>query len=227
MEYFFSLADVCIKVTSSFPLLDNDSTNEFFLDKAPFISPDLKIEYVPVDSIPVPEDIRYEEARRIYIGERETAATFFSAMPGIPPYAWVPRRYLSLGKLMCYYLPGNEPLMNYKRNILTFMDLEATLLHFGAVILHASLIRWNNTAIVFSAPSSTGKSTQAELWKQYAGAEILNGDRAALRKKDGVWHGYGLPYAGSSGIYRNEHAPLRAIVALKQERENNIRKLKE
>ena len=70
-----------------------------------------------------------------------------------------------------------------------------------------------------------GKSTQAELWRQYEGAEILNGDRAALRKKNGIWHGYGLPYAGTSGIYRNESAPLKVIVALRQATENRIRRI--
>lgn len=225
MEYFFQLADVRIRVESPFPLLDNESTIEFFSDTEKDICPNLEISYLPVNELPAPEDIRYEEARRVYTGEGDSAATLFSEMPGIPAYAWVPRESLSRGKLICYYLPGKEYLMNYKRNILTLMDLEATLLHFNAIIMHASLIRWNEQAIIFSAPSGVGKSTQAELWKQYAGADILNGDRAALRKKDGVWHGYGLPYAGTSGIYRNENAPLRAIVALRQAPENSIRKL--
>ena len=36
---------------------------------------------------------------------------------------------------------------------------------------------------------------------------------------------YGLPFAGSSGIYCNESAKIKAIVLLKQAKENRIRKL--
>ena len=225
MEYFLNLAGLSIRVHSYFTLHENESTKEFFSDLDQNFNPDLEISYLCVNELPVPEDIRYEEARRIYTGEGDGAATFFSAMPGISPYAWVPRTSLNKGKLICYYLPGSEYLMNYARNIIMLMDLEATLLHFNAIIMHASLIRWNDRAVLFSAPSGTGKSTQAELWKQYEGAEILNGDRAALRRKDEIWEGYGLPYAGTSGIYRNENAPLHAIVALRQAPDNSIRKL--
>lgn len=31
--------------------------------------------------------------------------------------------------------------------------------------LHASVINWKDKGILFSAPSGTGKSTQADLWK--------------------------------------------------------------
>ena len=42
--------------------------------------------------------------------------------------------------------------------------------------------------------------------------EVLNGDRAAIRQIDGVWQAFGLPFAGTSGIYRCESAPVAAIV---------------
>ena len=51
------------------------------------------------------------------------------------------------------------------------------------------------------------------------------GDRAALRPGPDGWRAYGLPYAGSSGIYRNEHAPVAAIVLLGQAKENSIRRV--
>ena len=61
------------------------------------------------------------------------------------------------------------------------------------------------------------------MWAGARGADILNGDRAGLRQTDGVWTAYGLPFAGSSGIYRNESAPIAAIVALRQAPHNQIR----
>ena len=225
MEYFYRIADIRIRAESPFPILENNFTKEFFSDAAADAEADLVIEYRPVDALPEAEDIRYEETRRVYTGQGVGSATFFSATPLAPPYAWVPRDTIRQGKLVCHYLPDNERRMKHANNVITLMDLEATLLHFNALILHASLIRWNGMGVVFSAPSGTGKSTQAELWAQHAGAEILNGDRAALRQRDGVWHAYGLPYSGTSGIYRNERVPLGAVVALRQSSENSIRRI--
>ncbi len=225
MLYYLSLVGVVIRVEAPFLLFDNDSTKDFYSDKALNSTPDLDFIYRPVDDLPEPENVRYKEDRRVYTGEGIDTSTFFSAVPGGKPYAWVSREDLFQGKLVCCYTPGKEYLLNYKRNVLTLMDLEATLLHFNAVILHASFIRWNGKGIIFSAPSGTGKSTQADLWEKYAGAEILNGDRAALRRLDSAWRVYGLPYAGTSGIYRNESAPLTAVVALRQAKENSVRRI--
>ena len=61
-----------------------------------------------------------------------------------------------------------------------------------------------------------GKSTQADLWQRYEGAELLNGDRTVLRRIDGVWTAFGSPYAGSSNCFVNESRPVRAIVLLSQ-----------
>ena len=86
------------------------------------------------------------------------------------------------------------------------------------IVLHASYIIWNGRAILFTAPSGTGKSTQAEA----KNVEIINGDRAVLREKDGGMWSYSLPFAGSSGICVNKSAPLRAVVVLTQAAENSV-----
>ena len=203
----------------------SESTRHFIRQVETSVPYDLKLELVPVEKLPNRSDVRYEEPRRVYVGTGDDTGTYFSPYPDTPPYAFVSRALAGRGVLRCEYLPGKEEYMDYARNLIMLMDIEATLLDLGALILHASLVRWEGRGIVFSAPSGTGKSTQAELWEHFAGAEILNGDRAAIREKDGIWKGYGLPYAGTSGIYRNESAPLTAIVALRQAKENRIRRI--
>ncbi|MBR6951948.1 MAG: hypothetical protein IKH56_09520 [Oscillospiraceae bacterium] len=220
------LAGVRVAADVPFGMHESTPTAEFFRPAAEDERGDLELELVPVDRLPEMFDVRYEEPRRIYAGEGEGAGTYFKAHPDLPPYAFVSRRTVKDGCLRCEYLPGNEKYMDYADNLLTLMDLEATLLDFGALLLHASLIRWQGKGIVFTAPSGTGKSTQASLWEQHAGAEVLNGDRAALRVTDGAWRAYGLPYAGTSGIYRNESAPLAAVVALRQAGENRVRRIR-
>lgn len=104
--------------------------------------------------------------------------------------------------------------------------LETVLLHFGRGILHASCISLDGGAVVFTAPSGTGKSTQAELWRRFRGAEILNGDKTLLAELDGQEFACGLPLCGTSGICRNETVPLRAVVRLHQGTKNEITRLR-
>ena len=227
MRYLIKIADISILADVPYFLHSSISTDEFLFPASEISTnkTDLWFDIVQVGSLPEIEDVRYTEARRVYVGEGKSAGTFFSSYPGKPPYAFVSRCFSDEHIVVCKYLSGNEKYMNYARNLVTLIDLEATLLTFDALILHASLIRYKECSIIFSAPSGTGKSTQAELWKNFEGAEILNGDRAGLRKADGKWTAYGLPFAGTSGVYRNESAPVQAIVALRQAKENRIRKI--
>ena len=111
-------------------------------------------------------------------------------------------------------------------NLLDASELELMLTALEAFSLHSSLVRRREgDAVLFTAPSGTGKSTQADLWQKYAGSDTLNGDRSILRRVDGVWTAFGSPFAGTSGIYRNESAPVRALVVLRQAPENTIRRL--
>lgn len=95
------------------------------------------------------------------------------------------------------------------------------LAQYRQLVLHASYIcTRQGQAILFSAPSGVGKSTQAALWAQYAGAQVVNGDRALIRVEDGTANG--IFYAGTSGISRDRTAPIRAIILLHQGRENRL-----
>lgn len=111
-------------------------------------------------------------------------------------------------------------------SLLDVSELEILLSYFGAVSLHSSFIRKNGQAVLFTAPSGTGKSTQADLWREYRKAEIINGDRSMIRKLDSGWTAFGSPFAGSSSIYKNESVPIGAIVILRQAPYNEIRRLK-
>lgn len=107
--------------------------------------------------------------------------------------------------------------------LLNLLCLEQLLLELDALMLHASFVRFEGRGILFSGPSGIGKSTQARLWETFRGAQTLNGDRAAICCADGQWRAYGLPLAGSSRIFRNESAPIGAIVVLRQAPRNHIR----
>ena len=118
------------------------------------------------------------------------------------------------------YIPNNWLDYIGFGNVLSF---EKTLLPFNGLMLHCALIEQEGRGIAFSAPSQTGKSTQAALWEKYKGAQIINGDRAILRQIDGSIYIYGSPYAGSSNLFINKKIPLHAIIMLEQAKENTIK----
>lgn len=102
------------------------------------------------------------------------------------------------------------------------LKIERLLIGARRAILHASFVEWQGRGIAFTAPSGTGKSTQAALWEKYAGAETVNGDRMAFGLRAGRLWGFGIPIAGSSQIFRNLALPLGAVVLLEQGPENQI-----
>ncbi len=124
-----------------------------------------------------------------------------------------------------YYLKDHVRYFRTERQIFGAVCVEYVLSMYSGFVLHSSFVSWNNYGILFSAPSGTGKSTQASLWEKYEQAEILNGDRTALRFTDNAWYAYGMPYAGSSAIYRNESRLIAAIVVLDQGPENILEKM--
>lgn len=112
------------------------------------------------------------------------------------------------------------------KQLLSAMDLPHLLTVHDGFLLHASYIERQGRAILFTAPSETGKSTQARLWCDHAGAELVNGDRAAVRILDGEIFACGTPFSGSSPVRRNVSLPLDAIVYLSQAPENTITRLR-
>lgn len=103
--------------------------------------------------------------------------------------------------------------------------LEHLFYRYGGFILHSTHVGVGGRALLFSAPSGTGKSTQADLWEKYAGGELINGDRSLLRRKDGVWHAYGCPMSGTSSVHKQGCEPIHAIVMLSQGKENTVKRL--
>jgi hypothetical protein len=110
--------------------------------------------------------------------------------------------------------------------ILEAMEAEHLIARAGGFVFHCSYIDWQGKGILFTAPSETGKSTQAELWNQLRGAEIINGDRAAVRIEQDAIFAEGIPFSGSSVYCHNRSLPLAAVVYLAQAPVTTIRRLR-
>lgn len=110
-------------------------------------------------------------------------------------------------------------------DLFTQYGLPHCLPQFGKLLLHCAYILYHGKAILFTAPSGTGKTTQAALWQRYCGCEIINGDRAAVGLENGAVMAYGLPISGMSQDCRNITVPVAAIVKLSQAKENLVTRL--
>lgn len=101
------------------------------------------------------------------------------------------------------------------------------LTSFGGVLMHASVVEYKNKAVVFTAASGTGKTTQARLWNEYLNGRILNGDKVFFKEKDNLFETWGSPWKGSSPYAINDYAPLGAVIVLSQGKDNIIRPLED
>ena len=102
------------------------------------------------------------------------------------------------------------------------INAEEMLLRHRAAVLHCSVVDHGGQGILFSGPSGIGKSTQGALWEKVFGDHVINGDRGILRLQGEDVYAGGSPWCGSSGIYSGEHIPVKAIVLLRQGKENMI-----
>ena len=107
----------------------------------------------------------------------------------------------------------------------SLLALERRLVKKDSMILHCAYVEYQGEAILFSAPSETGKTTQANLWEKYRGSRTVNGDRSLLGKIDGRWTAQGWPVCGTSEVCNNEAIPIKAVVMLSQAKENKAERL--
>ena len=212
----FQIMGVTYRLESPFEIIIDDQICPFLAD--PVSGCDILIRFQPVDILPKPADGNWIEDI-CYTSN----GIYFRNYQDLPPYACL---QMADNEYICSYLPEFQHYLHYSDGILNMLGLEQQMLAYSSMMLHASFIRFQGKGILFTAPCGTGKSTQAALWEQFMEADILNGDRTGIRNIDGRWTGFGLPFAGTSRIYRNEQAPICAIVALSQAPENTISRLR-
>ena len=111
---------------------------------------------------------------------------------------------------------------NYSFQILNYTFIERLLLNTNAMILHSCFIEYQGQAILFTAPSGTGKTTQGKLWEKYESAHIVNGDRCLIQKYNNSFWACGYYLHGSAAECENKLLPIKAIVIVRQSSDDYI-----
>jgi len=96
------------------------------------------------------------------------------------------------------------------------------------LLFHSSVTVLDGKGYMFLGHSGTGKSTHSKQWKEaFPACELLNDDNPAVRIwPDGTVRVYGSPWSGKTPCYKNDSAPVQALVQLAQAPENKITRLK-
>lgn len=210
MIYEYSILGTTIHTNESIAMLhDFEATNTTGLE--PQIKWEIQdtadenrcygIQYVPPKSM--------ETMKRIFFSQKDKTQYLYSTKEDYSTFCLNRDIDCSSEVLMELFLIGFYSYMTKKETLL----------------MHASAVEHNGKAVVFTAPSGTGKTTQAELWATNLGAKILNGDKVFLKQETDGIHAWGSPWKGSSPYGCNESAPLQAIVVLEQAEANKIKKL--
>lgn len=101
------------------------------------------------------------------------------------------------------------------------------LLDRDVLLFHGSAISMDGKGYIFAAPSGTGKSTHARLWRERYGERVtmVNDDKPFLKITDGGVTVYGSPWDGKHRLSTNTAVPLKAIALIERAEENSIERI--
>ena len=158
------------------------------------------------------------ELKRFFGGyESEGEPDFFIAVSDED----IKREEFSNGRNNGYRLPS-AVLMYWaiQRQIVRFLSGQ------GVLLFHGSAICVNGRTYIFTAPSSTGKSTHSRLWRESLKEHdiiMVNDDKPFLKVEEGSVTAYGSPWRGKERLGCNMSAPVEAICNIAQGTKNVIR----
>ena len=222
-DYYFTLAGLRTVLRVPFEISISESMHPFLC--ASHEETDCTIVLRPSAQLPACSQDGAWHGLEYYDCHQGNFRIFYCNSPRTAAFAVT--EHFKNGNIEISVLPDSLSYFTGTAGIFNRIGMETLLLQHRGMLLHASLIKYAGKAIAFTGPSGVGKSTQADLWKQHYAAQIINGDRAVLRMDAAGWNAYGSPYAGTSGIYKNDSAPLAAIILLEQAKENSLQPLTE
>lgn len=129
-------------------------------------------------------------------------------------------------ELLCA-LEGREQKLHtgrYLETLAVCRGVSERMIDYDVLLFHGSAVAVDGEAYLFGAPSGTGKSTHARLWRRLFGqrAVMINDDKPFLKCAENEIIVYGNPWDGKHHLSANTSAPLKAVCILKQDAVNHI-----
>lgn len=220
MKFYLELGGVRFRFDSDCDIIVEESFAPFFRTCADVTDVNIKLRHsfsdAPLPQSPmVGEDLLmeyYDHGGRILCLAKGGEGRFLSSCLCAP----------DLREMTCWLNFPAGSGVDTLGNILRMIPMRRIMTEHRVLFFHASQIGLGDRGILFTAPSGTGKTTQAKLWRKFRGAEILCNDRTLT---DGRLT-YGFPTDGSEPVITGERRSLGAIVVLEQAPENTVRRLR-
>ena len=236
MQYFYKIADIVFCIEGDWPKLGQSRLKKYLIDAPADGKYDVRYKmFQECEHIEMPDLSKAVEVNKRHWLKRDDGG--YTMIDWIPEFSEKVLNRIDANadwseievRLCC------EDFSGLDKNFRAF-NAFGEMLHYvlfarSGIAIHSSCIKYADKTVLFSAPSGTGKSTHTRLWKKYyPDTVIINDDLPALRIfEDGdgnkTAYAYGTPWAGKTQTHENEFAPVRAIVFLKQAKENSIRKV--
>ena len=184
---------------------------------------------IKLAGIPIEVRCRYEENReflRDYILDAGAVLEpLFSVEPAEEDLQKIQDGFSKMDKaagLMTY-----RRKESYLENNAIHALLAEKLVAYDVLLMHGSALCMDGKAVIFTAPSGTGKSTHTRLWREMfddgsGRIWMINDDKPLLRIRDEEVQVFGTPWDGKHHLSRNASAPLKAIVRLERGKENRL-----
>ena len=222
MNRDYYIAQVHFVVHSDIPLEAYEAEEKFTVPVLPVVH-DIPVDISLVSEIQIPEgDDTKEESCRIWQeGEMEIRLyDFFDVCLNAFRSEWDGEKIRILIKETAWkiHMSTFRPW--------SYMHLERVLLKYDALILHSASIIYDQKAILFTAPSETGKTTQTDIWhRNEPMVQDLNGDRTILLRTSEGWYACGIPISGTSTRCEQLIAPIAGIVVVSRAEKDSISEL--
>ncbi len=115
----------------------------------------------------------------------------------------------------------------YCESLAFYRKLMEQAASFNCILFHGSALAVDGEGYIFGAPSGTGKSTHAGLYRKYYGdrVQMVNDDKPMIRLMHDQLMVYGTPWDGKHRLSHNIAVPLKGICFLQQGTVNQIRAL--
>lgn len=222
LKYQYRIAGVLISVDAPIEIKDNEAFGLYRCNTSE--QEDYVIYMREAQSVPSGKgELVYEnEMNRVYRDGDKCLHLFHIPLSrGIAAWDYLEAR----NETELHFLPGTESYFSYSTGCFNASGIERILHRFGRYLFHCSYVEYKGVAVLFSAPSGGGKTTQGMLWEKYADAEMINGDRAVLEKTEEGYCCHGIPIAGSSGVFINRSCKLGAVFVVRKAKENRVIRL--
>ena len=235
--YYYRIADLTLAVDGDWPQLGIGRMKEYRIgqtsdESLPDVHYHIRQECMEIDMPDMADCV--EVNKRLWMHTKDGGYAMVDRVPEFSEKIINCIRANSDWSEVCGEL-CREDFCGVDKNMRAFQVVGETfpyvLMQHNGMVLHSSCILYQGQAVLFSAPSGTGKSTHTRLWKQYYPETVIfNDDLPAIRmKKDKSGQvtpiAYGTPWCGKTQTNENISAPIRAIVFLKQAAQNEIRRV--